>query len=110
MTKALQQRIEDKTAKVAIVGQGYVGLPLAMEFARAGFRVIGLDADAQRVATLMKGESYIPDVPPEDLQQAIEAGRYTATTDVAALAGQDAVVLCVPTPLRKSKDPDVSHV
>jgi UDP-N-acetyl-D-glucosamine dehydrogenase len=107
---SLQERIEDKTARVAIVGQGYVGLPLAVEFARAGFRVTGLDNAAERVAALTRGESYIPDVPVEDLQQVIQAGRYVATSDVAALVEQDAVVLCVPTPLRKSRDPDVSHV
>jgi UDP-N-acetyl-D-glucosamine dehydrogenase len=106
----LQARIEEKTARVAVVGQGYVGLPLAVEFARAGFRVTGLDADIERVAALSRGESYIPDVPSKVLQQVSETGHFVATTDVAVLGDQDAIVLCVPTPLRKSKDPDVSHV
>lgn len=107
---SLQTRIEDKTARVAIVGQGYVGLPLAVEFARAGFRVTGLEADTERVAALTRGESYIPDVPTEVLQQVIQAGRFAATSDVSVLASEDVIVLCVPTPLRKSRDPDVSHV
>ncbi len=106
---SLQTRIEEKTARVTIVGQGYVGLPLAVEFARAGFRVTGLESDGERVAALTRGESYIPDVPTEMLQQVIQAGRFVATSDVAALADQDVIVLCVPTPLRKSKDPDVSQ-
>src|SRR6266508_5584504 len=107
---SLQTRIEEKTARVAIVGHGYVGLPLAVEFARAGFRVTGLESDSERVAALTRGESYIPDVPTEMLQQVIQAGRFVATSDVAVLADQDVIVLCVPTPLRKSKDPDVSHI
>ena len=106
----LADRIGRHTARIAVIGQGYVGLPLAVEFARAGFVVTGLDTDADRIARLTRGESYIPDVPAEDLQQVIEAGRYVATADVTALVDQDAVILCVPTPLRKSKDPDVSHV
>jgi len=107
---SLQAKIEDKSARVAIVGQGYVGLPLAVEFAQAGFRVTGLEVDGARVAALMRGESYISDVPSEVLQQVIQAERFTATSDVGVLAEQDVIVLCVPTPLRKSKDPDVSHI
>jgi UDP-N-acetyl-D-glucosamine dehydrogenase len=106
----LQARIEGKTARVAIIGQGYVGLPLAVAFARAGFRVTGLDVDAERVAALTRGESYVPDVPAVELQQVIQDGRYQASSDVGALRGQDAIILCVPTPLRKSRDPDISHV
>jgi UDP-N-acetyl-D-glucosamine dehydrogenase len=108
--KSLRTSIEDKTARVTVVGQGYVGLPLAVELARVGFRVTGLEADPERVAALGRGESYIPDVPAEALQQVIEAGRFVATTDMTTLADQDVIVLCVPTPLRKSKDPDMSHI
>jgi UDP-N-acetyl-D-glucosamine dehydrogenase len=107
---SLQDRLERRTGRVAVVGQGYVGLPLAVEFARSGFHVTGLDTDPDRVAALGRGESYIPDVPTEDLRGVIDAGRFAASADVAGLAEQDAIVLCVPTPLRKSKDPDVSHV
>jgi len=107
---SLKTKIEDRSARIAVVGQGYVGLPLAVEFAQAGFQVTGIDADGDRVQALMRGDSYIPDVPSAHLQSMIAAGRYAASADPAALAGQDVVVLCVPTPLRKSKDPDVSHV
>ena len=107
---SLETTIGERTARIAVVGQGYVGLPLAVAFARAGFRVTGLEVDPERVATLTRGESYIPDVPAAELQQVIEAGRFVATSDVAVLAAQDVIVLCVPTPLRKSRDPDVSYV
>ncbi|HEV8586842.1 MAG TPA: nucleotide sugar dehydrogenase [Methylomirabilota bacterium] len=107
---SLLDRIEDKTARIAVIGQGYVGLPLAVEFARSGFRVTGIDADPARVAALARGESYIPDVPEGDLRAVLEAGRFVATCETAALAEQDAIVICVPTPLRKSKDPDISSV
>jgi len=107
---SLLTKIEDKSARIAVVGQGYVGLPLAVEFARAGFVVTGIDTDAGRIATLCRGESYIPDVPDEQLQDVVQAGRFHATCDVGVLADQDVVIVCVPTPLRKSRDPDISHV
>ena len=106
----LQAKIEERAARIAIVGQGYVGLPLAVEFAQTGFRVTGLDADQERIAALTRGVSYIPDVPGEHLQQVIQAGRFVATTEVGVLADQDVIIICVPTPLRKSKDPDISYV
>lgn len=106
----LQNKLESKTARIAVVGQGYVGLPLAVEFARAGFRATGLEADPERAEALARGESYIPDVPSDDLRRAIEAGHYTATSDSGVLAEQDVVIICVPTPLRKAKDPDISYV
>lgn len=106
----LQDLLECKSARVAIIGQGYVGLPLAVEFARSGFRVTGIDTDPERVAALTRGASYVPDVPNEDLRQLIDAGRFVATSDTGVLAEHDAIVICVPTPLRKSKDPDVSHI
>jgi UDP-N-acetyl-D-glucosamine dehydrogenase len=107
---SLLRKIEDKTARLAIVGQGYVGLPLAVEFARAGFPVAGIDTDPDRVGALSRCESYVPDVPNEQLQEVIQAGRFLATSDVAVLADQDVVIICVPTPLRKSKEPDISFV
>src|SRR5881296_4495780 len=106
----LSHRIETHTARVAVIGQGYVGLPLAIEFARAGFAVTGLDTDSDRVAALASGRSHIPDVPSADLQALLRAGRYRAVTEPAALAESDAVIICVPTPLGKSKDPDISYV
>jgi UDP-N-acetyl-D-glucosamine dehydrogenase len=106
----LQAKIEEKAARIAIVGQGYVGLPLAVEFAQTGFRVTGIEADPARLAALSRGDSYIPDVLSEHLQQVIQARRFVATPDVGALAEQEVIVICVPTPLRKSKDPDISYV
>src|SRR5438874_7485944 len=107
---SLRQRIAAHTARISIVGQGYVGLPLAVEFAQAGFPVTGLDTDPDRVATLASGRSPVRDVPSEQLQALLRAGRYNATTEPAILAESDAVIICVPTPLRKSKDPDISYV
>src|SRR5581483_12038099 len=104
--RELLRRIEHHTARIAVIGQGYVGLPLAVEFARSGFQVTGIDADARRVEALGRGDSYIPDVPEAHLREVLEAGRYVATTDTAVLGDHDPIVICVPTPLRKSKDPD----
>jgi len=106
----LSHRIETHTARVAVIGQGYVGLPLAIEFARAGFAVTGLDTDSDRVAALASGRSHIPDVPSADLQALLRSGRYRAATEPAILSESDAVIICVPTPLGKSKDPDISYV
>src|SRR5436309_8633352 len=106
----LSRHIATHTARVSIIGQGYVGLPLAVAFAEAGFPVTGLDTDPDRVATLASGRSPVRDVPSEQLQALLRAGRYNATTEPAILAESDAVIICVPTPLRKSKDPDISYV
>jgi UDP-N-acetyl-D-glucosamine dehydrogenase len=106
----IAQRIQDHSARIAIIGQGYVGLPLAVEFGRAGFTVTGIDTDRDRVSTLSAGQSYTPDVKNADLIALLAAGRYTATTDFAVLEQSDAIIICVPTPLRKSKDPDISYV
>src|SRR5258706_1542825 len=108
--KTLKRRIETRAARVAVIGQGYVGLPLAVEFAKVGFTVTGLDTDVDRVAALASGRSHIPDVPSDELQALLRAGRYRAVAEPSALAGSDAVIICVPTPLGKSKDPDISYV
>src|SRR6266404_63630 len=107
---ALARRIATHTARLTIIGQGYVGLPLAIAFARAGFQVAGLDSDLDRVTALATGRSHVPDVPSEELQAQIRAGRYQATTETAVLTDSDAIIICVPTPLGKSKDPDISYV
>ena len=104
------KKIEDRAACVAVIGLGYVGLPLAVEFAKAGFRVIGIDVDAVRVGRLKRGESYIKDIPSVDLQKIIADGRFVATTALSFLAEADACCICVPTPLGKTKDPDVSFI
>src|SRR2546427_660467 len=110
LATTLSHRIANHTARITIVGQGYVGLPLAVEFARIGFPVIGLDTDPDRVAALVSGRSHVPDVPSEHLQALLQVGRYYATTQSTVLSESDAVLICVPTPLRKSKDPDISYV
>jgi len=106
----LQKKIEAKTAHVGIVGLGYVGLPLAVEFAAAGFTVTGIDIDAKKIAALNRGESYIQDIPTSVLAPLVKAGKLTATTDFSAAAAMDTINICVPTPLRKTKDPDMSYI
>ncbi len=106
----LDRQIAAHTSRISIVGQGYVGLPLAVEFAKAGFPVTGLDTDLGRVAALSGGIVHVPDVPSPVFQELLRAGRYRASADPACLSESDVIVICVPTPLRKSKDPDISYV
>ena len=106
----LSTSIRERTARIAIIGQGYVGLPLAVEFARAGFSVTGVDTDLDRVGALQAGQTHTPDLASEDLIALIRLGRYEATADLSVLERADVVIICVPTPLRKSKDPDISFV
>lgn len=108
--ETLLQRLNDRTAKVAVIGLGYVGLPLAVEFAASGFEVIGLDVSESKVESLNRGESYIGDVPTAQLKPLVEAGKFRATTTYDDLRDVDAVSIAVPTPLRKTKDPDMSYV
>jgi UDP-N-acetyl-D-glucosamine dehydrogenase len=110
MERALADKIETRTARVAVIGQGYVGLPLALEYARAGFATVGIDNDPDRIAALNLGQSPTPDVTDAELAELLATGRYHATGDFKALARSDVVIICVPTPLRKSKDPDISYV
>ncbi len=106
----LQEKIRDRSAKIVILGLGYVGLPLATIFAEAGFNVIGVDTDSRKVEILRRGESYIQDVPTNTLAPLIQSGKLLATTDFSVLAEADAVSICVPTPLRKTGDPDLSFI
>lgn len=106
----LSERITNHTARIAIIGQGYVGLPLAAEFCHAGFRVTGIDIDKERVRTLNRGKSLTPDVSDDTLLALRTAGYYEASWDFSVLRNSDVIVICVPTPLRKSKDPDISYV
>jgi len=106
----LQKKIESKTAHVGIIGLGYVGLPLAVEFAAAGFTVTGIDIDAKKIAALIRGESYIQDIPGSVLAPLVKSGKLKATTDFSAAAAMDTINICVPTPLRKTKDPDMSYI
>ncbi|HEY7287718.1 MAG TPA: nucleotide sugar dehydrogenase [Vicinamibacterales bacterium] len=106
----LLERIRSKEAKVGVIGLGYVGLPLAVEFARHGFRVTGFDVDQNKARTINDGKSYIPDVHTSDLAASVEAGKLRATSDMSELAAMDVIDIAVPTPLRKTKDPDLSYV
>ena len=110
LKQSLLDRIDRREALVGIVGLGYVGLPLAVEFAEVGFRVIGLDVHAGKVDALNRGESYIPDIPADTIQRLVADGRLRATTEYADLKEVDAISICVPTPLRKTRDPDMSYV
>src|SRR5918998_380238 len=103
-------RIRDRSAKVGVVGLGYVGLPLAVEFAKAGFRVIGYDVSERVVAALRSGRSHIQDVPSAELAALVRSGTFEATTDDRRLADVDAISIAVPTPLSKTRDPDMSYV
>jgi UDP-N-acetyl-D-glucosamine dehydrogenase len=102
--------IGSREARIGVIGLGYVGLPLAVEFARAGFDTTGFDVDASKIAQINDGRSYIPDVPDADLCAAVKAGKLRATSDMAQLGAMDVIDICVPTPLRKTKDPDLSFV
>ena len=106
----LLSKLASRQARIAVIGLGYVGLPLAVELARAGFRVVGIDVDVRRVEAINAGQSYIGDVPAADLAAVVRAGRLSATTDFSALRECDAVSICVPTPLSKTRDPDLSYV
>ena len=102
--------IRSGTAKIGVIGLGYVGLPLAVEFARRGFDVSGFDVDESKTNQINAGRSYIPDVPQADLAEVVKAGRLCGTSRMADLAAMDVIDICVPTPLRKTKDPDLSYV
>ena len=106
----LLQKIDSREARVGMVGMGYVGLPLAVAFARAGFVVTGVDVDESKVEALNRGQSYVGDVPDTELTPLVQSGCLHATVDYADLAAVDAIVICVPTPLRKTKDPDISYI
>jgi len=106
----LKEKLENRQARIGVIGLGYVGLPLAVEFARAGFDVTGFDVDESKVSELNAGRSYILDVRSEDVANCVNAGKLRATTEMSKLGEMDAVDICVPTPLRKTKDPDMSYV
>lgn len=106
----LLQKIQSRTAKIGIVGLGYVGLPLAVAYAKAGLNVIGIDLDSSKVEALNKGESYIDDVPSEELNQLVISGNFRASPTYSALKDADVISICVPTPLTKTKDPDISYI
>jgi UDP-N-acetyl-D-glucosamine dehydrogenase len=108
--KALLDGIRDRRLRVGIIGLGYVGLPLAVEFANAGFAVTGFDVDDEKTAEINAGRSYIPDVQAAELAAVVKSGKLKATTDMSQLGAMDVIDICVPTPLRKTRDPDLSYV
>src|SRR6266508_3291963 len=109
-SRELLARVQSRTARVGIVGQGYVGLPLALVFCEAGFPVIGFDVDPAKVESLRRGESFIRHISPERVARAAAGGKYEATTDFDRLADCDAVIICVPTPLGAHREPDNSYI
>src|SRR5512134_2035384 len=108
--ETLIEDLKTKKAHIGILGLGYVGLPLAVVFAEAGFHVTGIDPDSRKTEALNKGISYIPDVKTETVEKLVKSGYLTATTDFSALKEMDAVSICVPTPLRQTGDPDMSFI
>jgi UDP-N-acetyl-D-glucosamine dehydrogenase len=110
MAIALEQAIENKSARVGVVGLGYVGLPLIRAFVAAGYRTMGFDVDKSKVDRLLAGQSYIGHIPSEWINDCIQSGRFTPTADMKRLAEADALLICVPTPLSDSRDPDLAYV
>lgn len=108
--KSLEKKLKDRTAQIGVMGLGYVGLPLAVAFAKSGFNVFGYDIDEEKCRSVRSGQSYVGDVPAGEIQEVVHAKRLRVSTRPAILKGLDAVVICVPTPLRKSKDPDISYI
>jgi len=108
--ETLAKKIADRTAHVGIIGLGYVGLPLAVEFAKAGFSVTGIDLIESKVERINAGDSYVQDVPSDEVCALVDAGKLRATTDFSVVADLDTINICVPTPLRKTKDPDMSYI
>ena len=106
----LEEKIRTRAARVGIVGLGYVGLPLAVEFAKAGFSVTGIDISQEKAKRVNAGDSYVGDVPSATLGPLVESGKLRATTDFSAVLELDTINICVPTPLRKTKDPDMSYI
>lgn len=108
--EALEAALRARAAKLVVVGMGYVGLPMAIEFARAGFPVTGLEVDPERCEALTQGRSYISDLKDEEIREALDGGNFKAVSNPGILADADVVLICVPTPLRKSKDPDLTAI
>src|SRR5271156_4820566 len=110
IAEILEEKIKLRTARGGIIGLGYVGLPLAVEFAKAGFSVTGIDIQESKIDQLRRGESYIQDTSSDVLRPLVEAGKFQATTDFSVVRDLDTINIAVPTPLRKTKDPDMSYI
>lgn len=107
---ALMEQITSKSATVAIIGMGYVGLPLAVAIAESGMKVTGIDVDREKTQSINTGESYIPDVPSENIKAVVDQGIFSATSDFSALKQADVISICVPTPLSEMREPDITYV
>ena len=110
MSEQFEQRIKKHEATIGVVGLGYVGLPLSVDFSSSGFNVVGIDVDEEKVTRLNRGENYVQDVDDEELKGLVDRGKFIATTDYSVIEKVDALSICVPTPLNKLKDPDVSFI
>jgi UDP-N-acetyl-D-glucosamine dehydrogenase len=108
--QSLLNKISTHSARIGVIGLGYVGLPLVVEFARGGFDSVGFEVDSRKADTINRGESYIPDVPIRHVAELVAGKKLSATIDFTRLKEQDIIIICVPTPLRKTKDPDVSYI
>ncbi len=106
----LEAAIQQKTARVGVIGLGYVGLPLIRTFVAAGFRTLGFDVDAKKVESLAAGKSYIEHIPSEWISRCVNEGAFAPTADMGRLAEADALLICVPTPLNRSRDPDLIYI
>src|SRR3954467_13820778 len=103
-------RLMKQPTAISIVGMGYVGLPLAIQFARSGLSVVGLDIDQSKVDSINAGQSYIKHIAAKTIAEVLKAGRLSASTDFATIKDVDAVIICVPTPLNKNREPDISFI
>ena len=110
MIESLRRKIGERTIKIGVIGLGYVGLPFAVSFAEQGVKVIGFDVVEEKVSILNSGKSYIPDIPNQKLKKVVDQKHFSATTDFSKLSEVDLISICVPTPLRKTKDPDISFI
>ena len=108
--QTFMQKAADRSAHISVIGLGYVGLPLAISFAQAGYQVTGIDADPHKVTGIQAGVSHVQDICSKELQQVVHSGHLRATQDFGVLAEVDSVSICVPTPLSKTKDPDISYI
>src|SRR5688572_28573955 len=106
----LIEKIRRREARCGEIGLGYVGLPLALQFARAGFEVTGIDLDERKIDAIAAGRSYIVDTKDEEIREQVQRGKFRATSDFSAIRDLDTINICVPTPLRKTKDPDLTYV
>lgn len=108
--KQFEDRLKKRKAKIAVVGLGYVGLPLALEFYKKGFVVFGIEIDRDRLSRLRRKETYITDVSSQELRNALKSGKFIPRGDFKVLKDADIVIVCVPTPLKKRNHPDISYI